>query len=136
MQSTTKAIIFKNFSDEDFTHTWDSVPYTFKAGQEIFMEDWKALHFAKHLVQRELNKLNRPTNDPSRIGLMKKCMPTAEAIVASDQSSLQTELLNVDHDSDKLNDSMPKKNNKPENEFEGLKGQRKLGRPKKVDVVA
>lgn len=75
------AIQFTNFSNEDFTWKWDGVPYTFKAGQTIFLEDYKAEHFAQHLVDRELNKLNIPTNDMvRRMELGAKCFPKVEPV--------------------------------------------------------
>ena len=52
---SSQALQFKNYTDTDFTHSFDSVPYTFKAGQTIYLEEFKAKHFAKHLVNRELN---------------------------------------------------------------------------------
>lgn len=76
-----QALKFKNFSDEQFIHTYDSVPYTFEAGQEIFLEDYKAYHFAKHLVDRELNKLNIVTNNMSeRARLGELCFPKEAAV--------------------------------------------------------
>lgn len=71
-----KALNFYNFSSEDFTYTFDSVPYTFKAKQSMYMEDYKAYHFSKHLVDRELNKLGIPTNmTAKREELGKLCFP-------------------------------------------------------------
>lgn len=57
------ALQFKNFSEEDFTHSFDSIPYTFKAGQAIMIEDFKAKLFAKHLIDRELTRKNIPTDN-------------------------------------------------------------------------
>lgn len=76
------AIKFKNFSEEDFSHKFDSIPYTFKAGQEMYIEDFKAEHFAKHLVDREMNKLNIPTNLlVERNKLLTQCFPADEEAV-------------------------------------------------------
>lgn len=52
-----KIVTFFNFTNEDFTGSWDSVTQTIKAGERIPMEDWRAAHYAKHLVNRELNKI-------------------------------------------------------------------------------
>lgn len=72
---------FKNFTDRDFTWKFDGVEYTFKAGQEIFMEAFKADHFAKHLIDRELNVKNIVTNNVSeRAKLETLCFPTDEVI--------------------------------------------------------
>lgn len=76
-----KAVKFKNFTDRDFTWAFDSVDYTFKAGQEMFLEDFKAAHFAKHLVDRELNLLNIPTdNKTKRKELEAQCFPSDEVV--------------------------------------------------------
>lgn len=47
-----KSVVFKNFSNEEFVCSWDGVPYRFPAGKEMYVEDWKAEHFAKHLVNK------------------------------------------------------------------------------------
>lgn len=57
-----KAIKFRNFSNEDFSWKFDGVLYTFPAGQETYLEEDKAHHFAKHLVDREINKKNVEMN--------------------------------------------------------------------------
>jgi len=76
-----KAIQFTNFSTEDFTWKWDGIPYTFPAGSTMFLEDYKAEHFAQHLVDRELNRKNVPTNNMmERAKLGKLCFPTLETI--------------------------------------------------------
>lgn len=72
---------FKNWTEEDFTWKWDGVPYTFKAGQTIFLEDFKAEHFAKHLTDHEMNKMGIPTNmELQKKELMAKCFPTDEVV--------------------------------------------------------
>ena len=84
-----KAVKFKNFSDKDFTWSFDSIPYTFGAGQETFLEDYKAEHFCKHLVDRELNAKNIPTNNLSaRKPLEELCYPFHEVITP--QEALDT----------------------------------------------
>lgn len=49
-----KSVVFKNFTDEEFVCSWDGVPYRFPAGKEMYVEDWKAAHFAKHLVNKAM----------------------------------------------------------------------------------
>jgi len=76
-----KAIKFKNYTDKDFTWTYDSVPFTFKAGTETYLEDYKARHFAKHLIDRELNEEGVATNRTSRrLELETLCLPKDEEI--------------------------------------------------------
>lgn len=52
MATEVKSVVFKNFSNEEFVCSWDGVPYRFPAGKEMYVEDWKANHFAKHLVNK------------------------------------------------------------------------------------
>lgn len=60
-----KAFYFRNTSNEDFTHAWDSVDYTVKAGQEVLLQSFIAIHLAKHLAMREMGKRNKnATIDP------------------------------------------------------------------------
>ena len=69
-----KAVNFTNFTATDFTYPWDNVEYTFKAGQTTQIEDYKALHFCKHLVDRELYGNGKPLNDHSRSALENNCL--------------------------------------------------------------
>lgn len=78
---------FKNWSDEAFAWKYDGIEYNFPAGVEMFLESPKADHFAKHLVDRELNKIGKPTNSPLREELTAKCFPTDEVI--SPEQALQ-----------------------------------------------
>lgn len=66
VQQTAAPLIakFTNFSNEDFIHTWNGIPYTFPAHSVKFMEFGLANHFAKHLINRELLKHGRE-NDTS-----------------------------------------------------------------------
>lgn len=76
-----EAVQFLNFSDEDFTWKFDGIAYTFKAGQTIFLENFKADHFAGHLVDRELDKLGHSTGKSNlRNELLAKCFPSVEVI--------------------------------------------------------
>ncbi len=52
----SQTLKFHNYSPESFTGTWDSVPYTIKAGDVILLQTHLALHFAKHLSDREMNR--------------------------------------------------------------------------------
>lgn len=72
---------FKNFTDTDFTWKFDGIEYTFPAGSEIFLEDYKAEHFAKHLADREMNRLNIVTNNVGeRAKLEAQCFPSTEVL--------------------------------------------------------
>lgn len=51
--------IFNNWSNEDFTATWGGVPQIIKAGQTIELPQYKAYHYTKHFVDREMMKDNK-----------------------------------------------------------------------------
>lgn len=75
------AIKFKNFTEESFSWKWNGNEFTFPAGMEIFMDENEAKHFAKHLVDRELNKKGIPTNNLSaRTPLEEQCFPSSEVV--------------------------------------------------------
>lgn len=77
---------FKNFTNESFSWKWNGIEHSFPSGMEIFLEADKALHFAKHLIDRELNRTNTPTNNLSeRARLEKLCFPTDE-VVSSEEA--------------------------------------------------
>lgn len=88
-----EARLFTNWTAEDFTHTWDGVEYTFKTGQSIYLQDYLANHFAKHLVDRELNKQGIPTNHFSRESLVNKCF--GESVKVETQAQAEMVQLNV-----------------------------------------
>jgi hypothetical protein len=93
-----KAMLFHNWSSEDFTHSWDSVSYSFKAGQQVYMEDWKCEHFAKHLALREAQKKGLEGNPSMLNEFMKRCIISdAPVVEEADASKLKTELLNETH---------------------------------------
>lgn len=76
-----KSVVFKNFTDEEFVCSWDSVPYRFPAGKEMYVEDWKAEHFAKHLVDRVMHQKGMITsNMVEREALLAQALPTEEAV--------------------------------------------------------
>lgn len=80
-----EAIQFKNFSDKDFTWKYDGIPYTFKAGTQTYMEDFKAQHFAKHLIDRELTAKGVLTNSViERAKLELLCFPSDAAVTADE----------------------------------------------------
>ena len=63
MQTTKKIvnreqeIIFSNWTEEDFDGMWDKKIYKLKAGKSYYLPFYLAEHFAKHLGEREYNKV-------------------------------------------------------------------------------
>lgn len=93
MKHSVKMVQFTNFSNEDFSHQWDSVPYQFRAGQTIYIEDWKAAHFAKHLIDRELIKKNIPTDRQlERSRLLALCITDSSEVIP--ESKVESEIAN------------------------------------------
>jgi len=85
-----KAIKFKNFTDRDFTYSFDGVPYTFKAGTEIFLEDYKAEHFARHLADRELEKKDiRTDNKKEKDIIVAQCLFLDESVTPSEALDIE-----------------------------------------------
>ena len=81
---------FTNYTDRDFSWKWDGVEYTFRAGETMFLEDYKAHHFAKHLVDRELTKDGILTNNVlERAKRELLCFPDTE--VVSTHEAMQEE---------------------------------------------
>lgn len=70
-----KAVNFYNFSTKDFSYTWDGEVFDFPAGETVKLQEYLALHFAKHLVDRELNDAKVATNHFSRRELERKALP-------------------------------------------------------------
>lgn len=108
-----KAVLFTNYSDEDFSHTWDRVRYDFPAGESKMLEGSLAAHFAKHLAVRELNKKDKNTGGGALKIEMSKALGST-AIEAEDKTKLDQEILNA-------NDKLSKKEVLKEAEDKGLK---------------
>lgn len=100
-----KTVLFVNPFDEGFTHTWDKEPYTIAAGGRMYVPEWLGQHLAKHLVDRELNKLNLSTafvcsnpNDPryqySRERMEAKCIIDVNGEANANSLEQEVEMLN------------------------------------------
>ncbi|MDH4127317.1 MAG: hypothetical protein OEV44_01085 [Spirochaetota bacterium] len=114
----SKAMRFYNWTNEDFSHKWDSVEYTFRAGESQMVQDYLANHFAKHLAQREINKKNLPMNDRKYQEFFNKCLSGEEL---SSETSLKLEM-----EIEKANQKVEKVEEKRFCEFCDSKGVRHL----------
>lgn len=86
-----KSVLFKNFTNEDFVCSWDGTPYRFKPGQEMYVEDWKAVHFGKHLVDKVMHKAGQITSNlHERVKLEQMCLPDAETLSADEALDLNS----------------------------------------------
>ena len=57
-----KTALFTNFTSEEFTGYWDGKAKRFEPGQSLYMPDYLAQHYAKHLVNRELLRTDKHGN--------------------------------------------------------------------------
>lgn len=83
------SVLFTNWTDEDFVCNWNGEPYVFPAkfSEEISVGTQEhnlglAKHFAKHLVDRELNKRGVPTDHFSRTQLEDQCFLDVEEVTS------------------------------------------------------
>ncbi|MFA7257588.1 MAG: hypothetical protein WC047_08450 [Kiritimatiellales bacterium] len=121
-----KTVLFRNFSDQVFSAVkpheaqvgdqkrmiidenckWDGEPYTFEAGEARYMADWKARHFAKHLVNRELVKKGmdsdtspkKPEDNPRYMELFNKAYIEDSGAEAMSESRVEDEIVNKNKD--------------------------------------
>lgn len=72
---------------------WNREEYVIKAHETKQYPDWLAMHFAKHFVDREMNKAGKPTDGPEIFDLRRKCL-TESTTEASSELELQVKTLN------------------------------------------
>lgn len=89
-----KAILFTNYSKEDFTHKYDGASWSFPEGQSMMLEGHLAMHFAKHLAVRELNREDKPTGRDMIALEMKKSLDAETIVEAENSAKLQAEVIN------------------------------------------
>lgn len=110
------ATYFFNSSDEDFTGKWDSVKYTVKKGEKILLQDFIAIHLAKHLAMREIGKRDKnapinPMQDENGLFVNELFRNEMKKYLTDDEIEEETE--------EKLEIAM-------------IQEKKKIGRPKKV----
>jgi hypothetical protein len=52
-----KTVLFTNWSNEDFSYAYAGEQFNFPMGKGVYLPDYLAHHFAKHLANRELQKI-------------------------------------------------------------------------------
>lgn len=121
-----KTVMFRNFSDQVFSAVvphkakvgdsmrmivdenckWDGEPYTFQPGETRYMSDWKARHFAKHLVNRELVKRGmdndtspkKPEDNPRYMELFNKAFIEDPKAAAMSEDMAEDEAMSKNKD--------------------------------------
>jgi len=118
---------FFNFSKFDFTWKYDGVEYDFPKQDGTTLLDYMAELFAKHLIDREINRLSDNETDKEkkkkfitnnqtlRKEMYAKCFPSKKDIVYEDVNKATTDILNEPKATEKKSKSVKK-----EEEFEGL----------------
>ena len=121
-----KAIKFKNFSDEDFTHKYDGVPYTIKAGETITLPGYLAEHFCHHLVNREMMKglsdstMTSMLDENFRKPWVEKCLISEQEVA----NPMEAEIASLNAVEEAEAPKVPE-----------LKPKNKGGRPKKTEII-
>ena len=57
-----KTALFTNFTNETFVGAYNGKTQVFKPGESVYMKEELARHYAKHLVNRELLRLDKNGN--------------------------------------------------------------------------
>lgn len=71
----TTPILFINWTEEAFNVVWDGkVEAKLAPGETFWLPFWLANHAAKHLVNRELDRMGVPTDHFSRDTYVAKCI--------------------------------------------------------------
>lgn len=120
-----KVVLFKNWTNEDFKWKWDSLEYEFKSQSITPLPEYLFNHFAKHLSNRELNKLNRPIylEDPILLEMIEKCRYEEKEVNLIESEIIKENVNQIKEESKKR--GRPKKEIKEvkqssEENFEGL----------------
>lgn len=141
---SVQIVWFHNWTSKPFTWAWAGTPYTFDAGEKTKMEDWKAEHFAIHLVeeyiQSEEAKPLKLTGVRKVKGFQdlvsKSIIPTQDTVDGEGGvSKFHSEMLNDDEAFEDVKQT-------PEEMLEEVQKQnpevvekaKKRGRPKKVET--
>lgn len=120
MKKKPTATVFTNWTNEDFYHAWDGTVYTFKAGESTHLETSLALHFAKHLANREVVKQDKFINHPIFKEYFNRCLGKTD-IKAEDKEQLKVKIDNAPKlkTPDKKIKGKKAKKGKDEDNFEG-----------------
>lgn len=116
---------FFNWSNEDFSQSYNSEGWDFKAGSYMLLKEHLADFFAKKLVDRELQKAGLLVDDAQRGAYLAKCfVAPADAPEIADVENASSEKLEamIANAELKRKAGRPKKEKVPdEDKFEGLK---------------
>lgn len=98
-----KTALFTNFTSKEFIGYWDGKEKKFAPGQSVYMPDYLAEHFAKHLTNRELlekglersTSPKKPKDVPEFMEIFNKAYtPDDQEVIGDKRDDLDT-LINV-----------------------------------------
>lgn len=115
--------IFNNWTTEDFTGTWAGAAEIIKAGETKEYPMYKAFHYTKHLVDREMikeGKAGSMSSDEERKPLEDKTMAEiADGVDSPALASIKEKIRKEVEES--VNEKKPEKSDKKEKkEFDAL----------------
>ena len=133
-----RTALFTNFTSEEFTGWWDGKAKKFEPGQSLYMPDYLAQHYAKHLTNRELLRTDkhgnlihkggdkftspkRPSDVPLFMELFNKAYtPTEEESIEGTKSDIDSIIESTNKNKKKEEKSLkPKTGKAEEDEFKG-----------------
>jgi len=139
-------LVFCNIDKEDFTFKLDGNPYTIKAGDTRFFPRFLAIHGAKHLVDKILNRqekktsldnLREPLGKQILLGLADKYRPEAPQTLTQKVEELNPEEKFEGLEEEKSAEALPtKKELLAQAEAKGLTIDKKMERMTIKDLQA
>lgn len=136
MKQKVKAVLFFNWTDRDFTHTWDGVEYTFKKNSKQYLEEFLARHFAKHLATREIYKEGKILAGKTYEDYKARCLVLDDEIEADDSQKLNTDIENKKDNEPVINEPNSDEPIDPESEeAEEQKLRKDLNKIKKDELL-
>lgn len=130
-----KTALFFNFTSNPFTGYWDGKPKTFKPGEKVYMPEYLAKHYAKHLTNKVLLEQGKetatspkfPEQVPQFMEIFNQACILEDESEEQDEAQLATDIANRSHTKVKtVVDNKPVQivpvpgDDEGEEEFEGL----------------
>ena len=123
-----KNVLFKNWTTEDFTHTWGGQPIRIPAGQTLMMNEGIALMFASTLADREINKAD------AWVKFNSYKLPAYQALVKKAVSEVSTEeIANVINDGEADVNEIMRLNANRKTEAQLRKEQAEVNKPNLIE---
>lgn len=129
-----KTALFFNFTDKPFTGYWDGKPKTFKPGDKVYMPQYLAEHYAKHLTNKVLLEEGKETSTspkypeqvPQFMEIFNKACIVEDETEDQDEAQLATDVTNRNHTAPKTSTDnepsqlVPVPGDDDDEDFEGL----------------